>query len=75
MLQSFQIEYESSLYIISFIGIMILNDFRVKVSILDFVIYHIYRMFLQETVAMKICIVSCLLIVILALDKFYTFCK
>ena len=54
---------------------MILNDFRVKVSILDFVIYHIYRMFLQETVAMKICIVSCLLIVILALDKFYTFCK
>jgi hypothetical protein len=75
MLQSFQIEYESSLYIILFIGIMILNDFRVKVSILDFVIYHIYRMFLQETVAMKIFIVSCLLIVILALDKFYTFCK
>jgi hypothetical protein len=75
MLQSFQIEYERSLYIILFIGIMILNDFRVKVSILDFVIYHIYRMFLQETVAMKIFIVSCLLIVILALDKFYTFCK
>jgi hypothetical protein len=71
MLQSFQIEYESSLYIILLIGIMILNDFRVKVSILDFVIYHIYRMFL----AMKIFIVSCLLIVILALGKFYTFCK
>jgi len=43
MLQSFQIEYEGCLYIILLIGIMILNDIRVKISILGFVIYQMYH--------------------------------